>query len=220
MPRNFSTILFWFSGAFTASLYSIIVENLYPNSSSAEKLALQQKVRPLQEQLAIGKLVPETFCRKVMDTLQVDVEPTLIPETLGKSLKIDQAFFNIYQQISNEFDPRVIVDIPEIWFRQLIKCWNVEESFPDGRLIFLEQSGLGKLIPDVFQYIPKAAGRKMEECIVVDPIQMRAVMAHKQGLVSTAYVYPRRLKIDLALQGIWKTTENVYHPKAGARTDI
>ncbi len=76
------------------------------------------------------------------------------------------------------------------------------------------------MLPDIFEYIPRAAGRNMEDCFLVDPLQMRAVAAHKLGLVSTAFVYPRRLKIDLALQGIWKTTEDVYHPKAGARTNI
>ncbi len=220
MPRNFSTVLFWFDGAFTNSLSSQIVELLHPDVSSAEKLAFQQKVRPLQEKLTIGKLDMETFCREAVEVCQSDYDQTRIALNLTESAELNTAFYDIYRHITPDFDPRVIVDIPENLFRQYIHRWHVEEGFPDGRLIFLERSGLDNLIPDVFQFIPKAASKKMDDCFVIDPLQMRAVASHKVGLVSTAFVYPRRMKIDLALQGIWKTSEDVYHPKAGARTKI
>lgn len=220
MPRKFSTVVFWFDGAFSDSLSSQIIELLNPALNSSEKLALLQKVRPLFELMAIGKLNPEAFCHKVVETCQLKADPSSISKRLIEAQEMNQAFFDIYRQISPEFDPRVIIDIPEVWFRQLVQRWNVEDRFPDGRLIFLEQSGLGQLIPDVFQYIPQAVGKKMKDCFVVDPMQMRAVAAHRIGLVSTAFVYPRRMRIDLALQGIWKTTEDVYHPAAGSRTKI
>lgn len=220
MPRTFSTVLFWFDGAFTNSLSSQIVELLHPDAGRAEKIAFQQKMRPPREKLTIGKLDLDTFYSEAVRICQSNYDPTWITMNLTESAKLNTAFYDIYCHISPEFDPRVIVDIPEKLFRQQIHRWNVEDRFPDGRLIFLERSGLENLIPDVFHFIPQAAGKKMDDCFVIDPLQMRAVAAHKIGLVSTAFVYPRRMKIDLALQGIWKTSEDVYHPKAGARTNI
>jgi hypothetical protein len=220
MPRKFQTILFWFDGSFTTSLSTGVVNILRPELASSEKIALQHKIRPFQNELAIGQLHLAEFCRNVVEICQAQCDPTALPTRLVETAVLNQSFFDIYRQISPENDPRVIVDIPEIWFRELIRLWKVEDAFPAARLIFCEQSDLQKMLPDIFEYIPRAAGCSMEDCFLVDPQQMRAVAAHKTGLVSTAFVYPRRLKIDLALQGIWKTTEDVYHPKAGARTNI
>jgi hypothetical protein len=220
MPKKFQTILFWFDGAFCESIAAQAVTILRPEISAAEKATLCEKMQTLQQALAVGNLDPDTFCRKAVDICQVAADPDRLQASILQSTSLNKPFFNIFSQIAAEHDPRVIVDIPQAWFNTLIDRWQVSEAFPPSRLIFTETFHLKRMLPDIAYYIPRAAGRNMEECILVDPLQMRAVELHKLGLVSTAYVYPRRLKIDLALQGIWKTSEDIYHPKAGARTNI
>lgn len=220
MPRKFQSILFWFDGSFSESVASRTLRFLQPEFSGAEKVTLLEKLQVLQQDLAIGKLEADVFCQKAIEIAGASTTPEQLSAVLQGSAELNKGFFDIYSQISAENDPHVIVDIPAVWFTALIQHWGVASSFPAGRLIFTEQFKLDRMLPDIAYYIPRAAGRSMEDCILVDPLQMRAVVLHKLGLVSTAFVYPRRLKIDLALQGIWKTNEDVYHPKAGARTNI
>jgi hypothetical protein len=220
MPRKFQSILFWFDGSFSESVASSTLRFLRPEISGAEKITLLEKLQSLQQDLAIGKLEADVFCQKAIELARASTTPEQLSARLQGNVELNIGFFDIYSQIAAENDPRVIVDIPEAWFTALIQHWGVAASFPASRLIFTEQFKLDRMLPDIAYYLPRAVGRSMEDCILVDPLQMRAVALHKLGLVSTAFVYPRRLKIDLALQGIWKTNEDVYHPKAGARTNI
>lgn len=220
MPKKFSTILFWFDGNFSESIAALTTHLLRPDSSGVEKLMLREKIQSLQQDLAIGKLDPMNFCREAVAMCQVSADPAGLAERLLDRADLNHPFFDIYTRITPWHDPRVIVDIPRDWFEKLIRRWQVQDAFPLERLIFTESFKLARMLPEIAERIPRAAGRRLDECILVDPLQMRAVALHKLGLVSTAYVYPRRLKIDLALQGIWETDEDVYHPTAGSRTNI
>jgi hypothetical protein len=220
MPRKFRSIFFWFDGSFTNSIASYTIGALRPELCSAEKVTFQQILEVLHEDLAIGKIDAHQFWIKAIEACQVPADPNHVVQQILENAKLNQPFFDIYNQIPPEHDPHVIVDIPETWFMEFVKLWRVSDAFPAERLIFTETFKLERILPDIANAIPQAAGRTMEDCFLVDPQQMRAVALHKLGLVSTAFVYPRRLKIDLALQGIWNTTEDVYHPKAGARTAI
>lgn len=220
MPRNFKSILFWFDGAFGDSTASITLRTLRPEISGAEKATLRQKLQALHQELAIGKIDAAAYCRKAVELAQVNEDTSRLASRIVEDITLNKSFFDIYCQIAAEHDPRVIVDIPRAWFTEVINHWGAAENFPASRLIFTETLKLERMLPDIAYHLPRAAGRNMADCILVDPLQMRAVALHKLGLISTAFVYPRRLKIDLALQGIWKTTEDVYHPQAGTRANL
>lgn len=220
MPRNFKSILFWFDGAFGDSVASITLRTLRPEISGAEKATLRQKIQALHQELAVGKIDAAAYCRRAVELARVNKDPSRLETRIVDGINLNKPFFDLYCQISAEHDPRVIVDIPQVWFTDIIKRWEVADKFPTSRLIFTETLKLERMLPDIAYHIPRAAGRNMADCILVDPLQMRAVALHKLGLISTAFVYPRRLKIDLALQGIWKTSEDVYHPQAGTRANL
>jgi hypothetical protein len=220
MAKKFPSILFWFDGLFTDSIASITLTALKPELTGGEKIALRQKFQALHKDLAIGKIDSETYLVQAAEVSGENISSgSLIQSILEKSV-LNQEFFDIYKQIAPENDPKVIVDIPRAWFDQMISHWKVADLFLKDRLIFTEQFNLKRIYPDIFYFIPQAIGRRMDECLVVDPQQMRAVAAHKLGLASATYVYPRRMKIDLAISGIWKTAEDVYHPKAGGRPNL
>lgn len=220
MAKKFQSILFWFDGAFTDSIAALTLTALKPELKGGDQIPLRQKLQALHMDLAIGKIVAQTYC---MQASEVTGENTAPDQLVGRIIELavlNQSIFDIYTHIAPEHDPKVVVDIPAEWFNQLVTRWKAADVFLKNRLIFTEQFNLKRIFPDIFYFIPQAAGRSMDECLMVDPQQMRAVAAHKLGLASAAYVYPRRLKMDLALQGIWKTNEDIFHPKAGTRANI
>jgi hypothetical protein len=73
------------------------------------------------------------------------------------------------------------------------------------------------MTPDIFYHLPQKAGRRMDDCIVIDANSARAVQSMKVGLASIIYVYPQRLKLELALQEIWRTDADVMHPTSSER---
>ncbi len=220
MPRKFQSILFWFDGAFGDSVASVTLKTLRPEISGAEKATLRQKLQAMHQDMAVGKIDADSYCKKAVELAQANEDPSKLASRIVDGITLNKSFFDIYCQIGMEHDPRVIVDLPEAWFNEIVKRWGASDKFPISRLIFTESFKLERMLPDIAYHIPRAAGRTMADCMLVDPLQMRAVALHKLGLISTAFVYPRRMKIDLALQGIWKTTEDVYHPKAGTRANL
>ncbi|GAP20889.1 hypothetical protein [Leptolinea tardivitalis] len=220
MPKKFETVFFWFDGAFTETVSSLVLKILRPDLSGAARVTLQEKIQFIQDDLSVGKLTSDEFCQKAVELCQVNLTVDHLESEIIHQANLNKPLHDIYTHVVSDNDTRVIVDLPETWFHSLIKRWQLENSFPANRLIFTTPFKLNRMLPDIAYSIPKAAGRNIDECILIDPRQMRAVALHKLGLVSTAFVYPRRLKIDLALQGIWKTDEDIYHPKAGARTNI
>lgn len=220
MSKKYQSILFWFDGLFNDSIASLTLTALKPELTGGEKIALRQKLQLLHRDLAIGKIDVETYCRQAAEVSDAKTPSGSLIQSILDSSVLHQEFYDIYKQIASENDPKVVVDIPRVWFDQMVSRWKAADSFPEDRLIFTEQFDLKRIYPDIFYFIPQAIGRQMGECLMVDPQQMRAVAAHKLGLASATYVYPRRMKIDLAIQGIWKTTEDVYHPKAGGRPNL
>jgi hypothetical protein len=220
MAKKYQSILFWFDGLFVDSIASLTLSALKPDLTGGEKISLRQKLQALQKELTIGKIDAEDFCRQAGEVSGVKISTGNLVKSILEKGVLHQEFYAIYNQIAPEHDPKVVVDIPREWFDQMISQWKVESSFPENRLIFTEQFNLKRIYPDIFYFIPQAIGRRMDECLMVDPQQMRAVAAHKLGLASATYVYPRRMKIDLAISGIWKTAEDVYHPKAGGRPNL
>jgi hypothetical protein len=220
MAKKYQSILFWFDGLFNDSIASLTLAVLKPELTGGEKITLRQKFQALHRDLVIGKINGDTYCQQAAEVSGVKTSSgNLVQSILEKSV-LHQDFFDIYQQIAPEHDPKVIVDIPQIWFDQIVSHWKLAGNFPKDRLIITEQFNLQRIYPDIFYFIPQAIGKRMDECLLVDPQQMRAVAAHKLGLASATYVYPRRMKIDLAISGIWKTAEDVYHPKAGGRPNL
>lgn len=220
MPKKFQSILFWFDGAFTEPIASLTLSALKPEITGADRIPFRQKLQSLHNELAIGKIDANTYCRQAEKVTNINIPSDRLIQQILDLAEINQPFFDIYTQIAPEHAPKVVVDIPAGWFDQLVSRWKVTDVFPKERVIFTEQFDLKRMYPDIFYFIPQSAGRSIDECLMVDPRQMRAVASHKLGLASAAYVYPRRLKIDLALQGIWKTSEDIFHPKAGARANL
>jgi hypothetical protein len=220
MAKKYKSILFWFDGLFTSKIASLTLAELKPNLSTNETITYREKLQQLVDELTIGKIDPQEYCRQANQITETAISSEELIQAVINKADLNQPFFEIYTQILPENNPGVVVDIPRVWFDQLIVKWKVADHFHEDRLIFTETFKLKNIYPDIFYFIPQAAGLKMEDCIMVDPQQMRAVAAHKLGLSSATYTYPRRMKIDLAIQGIWKTGDDVVHPKGGGRPNL
>jgi len=220
MAKKYQSILFWFDGLFTTKIASLTLAELKPNLSTNETITHREKLQKVVDELTIGKIDPQEYCRQANQITGTEITYEQLVQAIINNAELNQQFFDIYKQILPENKPGVVVDIPRVWFDQLISKWKVSEYFHEDRLIFTENFNLENIYPDIFYFIPQAAGLKMEDCIMVDPQQMRAVAAHKLGLSSATYTYPRRMKIDLAIQGIWKTGDDVVHPKGGGRPNL
>lgn len=220
MAKKYQSILFWFDGLFISNIASLSLAELKPNLSTNETITFRQKLQEVVDELTIGKIDPQEYCRRANEIAGTTVSSEQLTRAIINNAELNQPFFEIYTQIPQENNPGVVVDIPRVWFDQLIIKWKVAEHFHEDRKIFTETFNLKNIYPDIFYFIPQAAGLKMEDCIMVDPQQMRAVAAHKLGLSSATYTYPRRMKIDLAIQGIWKTGDDVVHPKGGGRPNL
>jgi hypothetical protein len=107
-----------------------------------------------------------------------------------------------------------------VWWQELAARWQIYPLFPETRTILISEMKLRRMVPDIFYHLPARAGRSADECLTVDALSARAVESMRHGLASIIYVYPERLKLELALQGILATEADVMHPASSQRVRI
>jgi len=106
------------------------------------------------------------------------------------------------------------------WYAEVSKRLGLASLFPEGRIVLTSELKLPRMVPEVFYHLPACADRSMDECIAIDTLSGRAVESMRHGLASIIYVYPERLKLELALQGIYQTEADVMHPTSSERAKI
>lgn len=136
------------------------------------------------------------------------------------SASLNQPAIDLIAKIPQEYERWLVVDYPADWYRELSGRWGLQDIFPLRQTIYISGLKLTRLVPEIFYRLPSCASRRMDECLVIDPISKRAVAAMRHGMASIIYVYPDRLKHELALQGILPTDMDVMHPTSSERVKM
>ena len=218
--KIYKAILFWFGGLFTETLAHLSKKAIFPDISGRQLVDTQIKLRSVSEQLILGKINQVDFCQAVAEICGSGLTPEEVEIKMRAKAALNEEVFEIIGGIPQKFLRWLVVDYPEEWFFELAEGWSINSIIPDNQIILTGGMNLDKLVPDVFYHLPSSAGQALGDCLVIDPDTSRAVTAMRHGLASIIYVYPKRLIHELALQGIWKTDEDVMHPTSSERVNI
>lgn len=218
--KIYKAVFFWFGGVLTETLPVQTVAEFMPEAEGHQALKARQQLRGAAESLVLGKIAPSDYCAEVVKVCGLNLTAADVERRLLDSAPLDQAMADLIASIPGTYERWLVVDYPADWYQTLSKRWNLGAMFSEDRLIFLSEMKLVTLVPDIFYRIPQAVGHDIDDCIVIDANAGRAVKAMKHGLATIIYVYPGRLKLELALQGIWQTEADVMHPTSSQRVEV
>jgi hypothetical protein len=218
--KSYQAILFWFGGVFTGSLAERTRAELAPGATGSAAVSVRKQLRSLSEQLALGRITPQDYCQRAVLTCHADLAATELARRITASAEINAPVTGMVGKIATSHECWLVVDYPASWYQVLAARRELHPLFAENRILYTTDLKLTRMTPDVFYILPQRIDQPMADCLVIDPVSSRAVEAMRHGLATILYVYPARLKHELALQGIWQTEDNVMHPAASERVNL
>lgn len=216
----YSDIFFWLGGVLTETIPELTRAALFPEAGGYVAVKMQQQIRDLIEDLSLGKITSMEYCEQAIARCESSMTVSGLNRLIIDTASLQQPVVDMVVEIPDAYERWLIVDFPVDWFSELAKRLKIFSIFLENRVIFTEALKIQRMVPEVFYHLPSRAGRSQDDCIVIDPVSARAVEAMKHGLATIIYVYPERLKHELAMQGIWQTDAEVLHPTSSERVKI
>lgn len=218
--KSYRAILFWFGGVLTDSLAERTRAELAPGVRGSAAVSIRKQLRRLSEALALGSITHQDYCQQAALACQSDLAVSELAHRITASAEINAPVIDLVRRIAISHQSWLLVDYPAGWYQELAARWELPSLFPENRILYTTDLNLLRMTPEVFYLLPQRVNQPMADCLVIDPVSARAVEAMHHGLATIIYVYPARLKHELALQGIWQTEENVLHPAASERVSL
>jgi len=216
----YSDIFFWLGGVLTDTIPELTRAALFPEAGGHEAVKMQQQIRDLIEDLSLGKITSKEYCEQAIARCESSMTVSSLNRLIIDTASLQQSVADMVVEILEASERWLIVDFPVDWFSELANRLKIYSLFPENRAIFTAELKIKRMVPDIFYHLSPKAGRAMDDCIVIDPVSARAVEAMKHGLATIIYVYPERLKHELAMQGLWQTDAEVLHPTSSERVKI
>lgn len=210
-------IFFWMGGVLTQAIEPLLRSaliacgqpetNLYPVPGFAE----------LAEKLTLGSIDVKDFYQAICDLSKARISHQEFQEAVVASLTPTPRLIQTITQLPANYSRWLIVDYPRSWFELASEQLQIEIGFLANHLIFLQDSRLPRLIPDVFNYLSEYAKVPFPECLVVDAISRRAVAALDHDFPAAIFVDASRLEREFVLRGFTAKVPLEHRPATVSR---
>ncbi len=213
---RFKTLIFWFGGVLTEELSDLVLSFMMPGTRGQDYIRYRKMIEPYTSALICGDLESPVYCQHIVHELESKIDSNELEDNLLKRIHLRSEVANIIREIPEEYPRWLVSDYPLKWYEVVSNSLDSSKLFPSNRVIFTaEIKSNGDC--EIYDQLPVLVGQPMANCIMVDGDSSRAVRTVRRGLASIIYVYPHRLKHELALQKILQVSPEVMHPKNSER---
>lgn len=218
--KIYDAVFFWFGGVLTETVSELTAGELIPDAKGHQALKNRQRIRELAEELSLGRIAASKYCEQTIALCEASLGPSELNRGIIESASLRQPIVELIERMPASYERWLIIDCPVDWYQALSERWKIRSLFSEEWTVVTSELKLSRMVPEIFYHLPAIAGRSMDECITVDACSARAVQSMEHGLASIIYVYPERLRLELALQGMWQTEADVMHPTSSERVEI
>jgi hypothetical protein len=199
MPDT-KAVFFWMGGVITQAIEPLLCRALAACGQTGTNLLVRPGFSSACQSLALGKLDGLGFCREICAMAEAAISPEALQAALIAAFDPTPGVIQEIDRLPSAYRRWLIVDVPRTWFEQVCERLLIHPCFPPGGLIFLAETGLDRLEPDIYDYLAVRAGLRLDQCLVLDRSSHRAVAALDHGFPSAIFVDARRLEREFVLR--------------------
>jgi hypothetical protein len=213
-----TTIFIWLSGVLTPTIAESTIAVLMRETKDTVPYNYRQLIRSITSKLSLGKIDATKYCEEIIQACRCSCDPAAFQNEICNNLSIRPEVVEIFSTLPEPTYLRLVSDQPISWIEANKSRDAIKKLISQEHIIFTESLNIERLAPDIFYHLVRWANCTMNECMLVDADTQRATSAITHGLSSTIYVYPRRLRHELALRGLIDLETDVLHPGLATRT--
>lgn len=206
-------VLFWMSGVVTQSIPAVLNDILQAAGRPLVHWPALPEFTQAQEQFTLGQLSDLEFCRRLSPLTGLEEAPEELCQKMLSTFAPQPLTLELIRTLPAVIERWLVADLPAAWHEALADRLNLQSCFAPDRLVFLGQSELPRLVPDVYYYLSRCAHREAGNCLLVDPMLRRAMEAINHGFPTAHYVNPRLLKQEFYLRGFTGRTTLNHKPE-------
>ncbi len=193
-----NSVVFWLDGVFTHKINNVIMNRVVENGN---KFTDHNLLINLYEKLACGSISVSEYVTNVKQIFSLDISLSSIVSNLLLAESESNQLFSEIELIKGKLDTWLIIDYPSLLYDLLDRKLIDKGYFSKKNIIFLENSKLNRMNPDVFYYLNQYIGQPAESCLFIDPSVRRSIESINHGFPSHHYISPRLIKREFYLRG-------------------
>ncbi|HEY3345409.1 MAG TPA: hypothetical protein VGJ97_10795 [Anaerolineaceae bacterium] len=193
-------VFFWMGGVVTQAIEPLLSQALAVCGHPGMNLLARPGFAEVCADLALGRRAGLDFCGDICALAGADCPAEELDAALISAFAPAAGVINTIDRLPPVYQRWLIVDIPREWYEPICERLCIQPAFPEGQVIFLPESGLPRLLPDVFDFLAARAQLRMDQCLVLDRSSHRAVAALDHGFPSAIFVDARRLAREFVLR--------------------
>jgi FMN phosphatase YigB (HAD superfamily) len=205
-------IFFWLSGVIPPSFQTILSRALADLGKSGVNLPGLVEIQQAWDGLVLGKIDEHDFCQKVVEITKLEAEPAILREKLLAEISPNPQVIQTIKLLPEKYDLWLLVEIPRSWFERVSERLEVGECFSVERTFFLSESGLTRLVPEIFYHLPNTIHLPMQECLIIDANSKRAVQALNHGLPAALFTGAKQLEREFTMRYFIEKPQPVHKP--------
>lgn len=216
MTRS-KTVFFWLGGVITQTVPEAVVGVLFDQPIEKVGIKLRVQLRQIAEDLYLGRSNAKVFCQQAIEVAGVALLPAQLEARLKANARLRDSVLEVISSLPDTYDIWLVSDYPPEWYES-IQAWTALSTlFDKERVVFTSRCCLPRMVPDIFYYLVRQAGRSMDTCLIVDGMPARAVQAVRHGLSSAIFVDAEPLRREFILRRMLPTPPGFVCP---GRSDV
>lgn len=198
---NISDVIFWMGGVITPSIPAILSKWMGEVGIKPLDLTLSPGFSQVWERFMLGQIDADSFCRQASEAAQLDVTPEALRDHVLAELQPVESVLAEVAALPDNIRRWLVVDIPRSWQQEAPGLAALDTFFPAQQCIFLTESGLVRLVPELFYHLSRCIQRPLEHCLLIEPSYRRSVTGVQHGIHTAHFIHSHRLRREFYLRG-------------------
>lgn len=210
--RERRSLIFWMGGLVTPSLLEGCNNALEEMGQTGINLPAIPGFEQLSEKLALGQIDDLQFFNEIFAAGKISLDAGDILPKVKERMLPDPRTLAAINLLPAKYQRWLICEFPQDWYEQISKKHGLNGIFNDDHVIFLSKTGLERITPEIFDFLPERVGDTLENCLYFDRDPKRVIAAINRTFPAVIYVDPTRLEREFVMRNFIDRHQPVHTP--------
>lgn len=210
--RERRSLIFWMGGLVTPSLMEASTSTLEEMAQTGINLPAIPGFEQLSERLFLGKIDDLQFFNEIITAGKINLVAGKILPKVKERMIPDPRALGAINLLPAKYQRWLICEFPRDWYEPVAKKHGLGKTFSDDHIIFLSKTGLERITPEIFNFLPGRVGDTLENCLYFDRDPKRVIAAINRAFPAVIYVDPSRLEREFVMRNFINRHQPVHTP--------